>query len=50
MERSNLETIGRLASVEVETLPHLNLSDPHSWPAFRVGVGSPRAASSLRAA
>lgn len=50
MERSNLETIERLGSVEVETLPHIDLSDPGSWPALRVGVGSPRAASTLRAA
>ena len=50
MERSNLETIESLGSVTVETLPRLDLSDPDSWPALRVGVGSPRAASSLRAA
>jgi dethiobiotin synthetase len=50
MERSNLETIGRLGSVPVETLPRLDLTDPDSWPALRVGVGSPSAASSLRAA
>jgi dethiobiotin synthetase len=50
MERSNLETISRFASVAVETLPRLNLTDPASWPALRIGVGSPSAASSLRAA
>ena len=50
MERSNLETIVRLGSVAVETLPRLDLTDPASWPALQVGVGSPRAASSLRAA
>jgi dethiobiotin synthetase len=50
MARSNLETIGRLGSVAVETLPRLELTDPASWPALHVGVGSPRAASSLRAA
>jgi dethiobiotin synthetase len=50
MEHSNLETIGRLGSVPVETLPRLDLTDPDSWPALSVGVGSPRAASSLRAA
>jgi dethiobiotin synthetase len=50
MERSNLETIAHLGSVVVETLPRLELTDPGSWPALRVGVGSPRAASSLRAA
>ena len=50
MERSNLETIARVGSVEVETLPRLELSDPESWPALSVGVGSPRATSSLREA
>jgi dethiobiotin synthetase len=50
MERSNLETIARVGSVEVETLQRLDLSDPESWPALEVGVGSPRAASSLREA
>jgi dethiobiotin synthetase len=50
MERSNLETIARLGNVEVETLRCLDLTDPASWPALDVGVGSPRAASSLRAA
>jgi dethiobiotin synthetase len=49
-ERSNLETIERIGSVAVETLPRLDLANPASWPALRVGVGSPRAASSLRAA
>jgi dethiobiotin synthetase len=50
MERSNLSTIAELGSVEVETLPRLDLTKPDSWPALRVGVGSPSAASSLRAA
>jgi dethiobiotin synthetase len=50
MERSNLETIAQLGSVPVETLPHLDLCDPASWPALRIAVGSPSAASSLRAA
>jgi dethiobiotin synthetase len=50
MERSNLDTIARLGSVEVETLQRLDLTDPESWPTLEVGVGSPRAASSLRAA
>jgi dethiobiotin synthetase len=50
MERSNLETIERLGSVAVETLPSLDLTDPASWPPLRIGMGSPRAASSLRAA
>lgn len=50
METSNRETIERLGSVTVETLPRLDLTDPASWPPLRIGVGSPRAASSLRAA
>jgi dethiobiotin synthetase len=50
MERSNLETIERLGSVAVETLPRLDLSDPGSWPALQIPIGSPSAASSLRAA
>jgi dethiobiotin synthetase len=50
MEGSNLETIARLGSVAVETLPRLDLTDPRSWPALHIGVGSPKAASSLRAA
>jgi dethiobiotin synthetase len=50
LERSNLETIARLGKVQVETLGRLDLTDPESWPALEVGVGSPRAASSLRAA
>jgi dethiobiotin synthetase len=50
MELSNLSTIARLGSVEVETLPRLDLTSPESWPRLRVGTGSPRAASSLRAA
>jgi dethiobiotin synthetase len=50
MERSNLETIEQLGSVAVEALPRLDLTDPASWPPLRVDVGSPRAASSLRAA
>jgi dethiobiotin synthetase len=50
METSNRETIARLGSVPVETLPRLELSDPHSWPTLDVGIGSPRATSSLREA
>lgn len=50
MERSNLKTIAGLGSVPVETLPHLDLTNPASWPALHIGVGSPRATSSLRAA
>jgi dethiobiotin synthetase len=34
MERSNLETIAGLGSVEVETLPRLQLDWPESWPAL----------------
>jgi dethiobiotin synthetase len=34
MERSNLETIERLGSVPVETLPFIDLSTPESWPAL----------------
>jgi dethiobiotin synthetase len=37
MERSNRETIARLGSVQVETLPHLDLSDPGSWPSLSAG-------------
>jgi dethiobiotin synthetase len=50
LERSNLETIEQLGRVGVETLPRIDLSDPASWPALRMRVDSPRAASSLRAA
>lgn len=34
-ERSNLETIERLGSVPVQTLPRLELSAPDSWPALQ---------------
>jgi dethiobiotin synthetase len=50
MELSNRQTIERLGPVTVETLPHLDLTDPGSWPPLRIQVDSPRAASSLRAA
>jgi dethiobiotin synthetase len=50
IERSNWETIEHLGSVAVETLPHIDLSDPDSWPALRIRVDSPKAVSSLRAA
>jgi dethiobiotin synthetase len=33
IERSNRETIAALGEVEVQVLPHLDLSDPSSWPA-----------------
>lgn len=49
-ELSNRETIQRLGFVEVQTLPRLELTDPASWPAFRMPIDSPRATSSLRAA
>lgn len=32
MERSNRETVERLAGVRVEVLPPLDLGDPESWP------------------
>jgi dethiobiotin synthetase len=50
MERSNLETITRLGFVEIQTLPHLDLSNPASWPALRMRIDSPRATSRLREA
>lgn len=50
MELSNRETIERLGFVPVETLPHLDLTDPSSWPALRMRIDSPRATTSLRAA
>jgi dethiobiotin synthetase len=50
MELSNRGTIAQLGSVAVETLPRLDLVDPASWPALRLRVDSPRAASSLRQA
>jgi dethiobiotin synthetase len=34
VERSNRETIADLGTVRVETLPHLDLNDPSSWPAL----------------
>jgi dethiobiotin synthetase len=32
IERSNRETIAALGAVEVQTLPHLDLADPPTWP------------------
>ncbi len=32
VERSNRETIERLGGVSVNTLPHLELSEPSAWP------------------
>jgi dethiobiotin synthetase len=34
IERSNRETIAELGEVKVQTLPHLDLNDPSSWPAI----------------
>jgi len=50
MELSNRETIRRLGSVAVQTLPRLDLSEPCTWPPLRIRVDSPQGASSLRAA
>jgi len=36
IERSNRETIAALAETQVETLPHLDLSRPDTWPALRI--------------
>jgi dethiobiotin synthetase len=36
IERDNRETIAELGNVRIETLPHLDLSEPGSWPALRV--------------
>ena len=37
VERSNREAIVRLGSVEVESLPELDLGAPESWPTLRPG-------------
>jgi len=39
VERSNRETIAALGSVEVQTLPPLDLSDPASWPPLKFSRG-----------
>jgi dethiobiotin synthetase len=36
IERSNRETIARLAGVEVATLPSIDLAEPGSWPALEL--------------
>src|SRR5215203_1233915 len=36
IERDNRETIAALGDVEVLTLPHLDLTDPLSWPQLRI--------------
>jgi dethiobiotin synthetase len=38
VERSNRETVERLAGLEVAVLPQLNLADPASWPALKPGL------------
>jgi dethiobiotin synthetase len=37
VERSNREAIARLGSVQVESLPELDLGAPESWPTLRPG-------------
>lgn len=37
VERSNREAIERLGGVSVDTLPHLELSEPSSWPRLEPG-------------
>ncbi|HEV2859032.1 MAG TPA: dethiobiotin synthase [Solirubrobacterales bacterium] len=36
IESSNRETIAKLGEVRVETLPHLDLSDPATWPPLQI--------------
>ena len=36
IERDNRKTIAELGKVRVESLPHLDLGDPSSWPPLRV--------------
>lgn len=36
IERDNSKTIAELGEVRVETLPHLDLGDPSSWPPLRI--------------
>lgn len=45
IERSNLETIGRLGRLPVRTLPELDLRRPESWPALVPTVSEPRLAA-----
>jgi dethiobiotin synthetase len=45
MERSNRETIARLGSVGVETLPLLDLTDPGCWPPLSAATPIPGAAA-----
>jgi dethiobiotin synthetase len=39
IEQDNRKTIATLGEVHVETLPHLNLSDPSAWPALSLATG-----------
>jgi dethiobiotin synthetase len=39
IEQDNRKTIATLGEVHVETLPHLNLSDPSAWPALSLPTG-----------
>lgn len=41
IEESNREAIAALGKVEVETLPHLDLSSPSSWPRLALPPGRP---------
>lgn len=36
IEHDNRKTIADLGDVRIETLPHLDLSDPSAWPALRI--------------
>ncbi len=40
VEESNRETIAALGAVEVQTLPHLDLTDPPSWPALSCAMSN----------
>lgn len=40
LERSNRETIASIGSVAVRTLPHLDLTQPGSWPQLQPDLGS----------
>lgn len=41
VEQSNREAIERLGSVQVETLPMLDLAEPHTWPPLGRGAAFP---------
>jgi dethiobiotin synthetase len=36
VERSNRDTLAERAGAKVQTLPHLDLTDPSGWPALEV--------------